>query len=83
VDIWAALYEVYHKVESHSYASEYDFQADLFRTFNLAHDGHFRFFPDLLTTALSFSRNVSLVSVSMDGKQLPQIYVQGTLPFYS
>lgn len=75
VDIWAELSKVYDKVKNHSYAGEYDFQADLFRTFNLAHDGHFRFFPDLLTEAITFSRNVGLVSVSLDGTSLPQIYV--------
>lgn len=40
-----------------------------------AKDGHFRFFPDLLTAAISFRRaNLSLVSVSLDGTSVPKIY---------
>ncbi|KNG85575.1 hypothetical protein ANOM_006645, partial [Aspergillus nomiae NRRL 13137] len=74
-DIWAELNKVYDNIKSDAYAGEYDFQADLFKAFNLAHDGHFRFFPDLLTKVLTFHRNVGLVSVSLDGKETPQIYV--------
>ncbi|KJK63227.1 Peptidase family S41 [Aspergillus parasiticus SU-1] len=75
VDIWAELNKVYDNIKSDKYAGEYEFQADLFKAFNLAHDGHFRFFPDLLTNVLTFHRNVGLVSVSLDGKETPQIYV--------
>ena len=67
------------KLQNDTYANEYAFQADLFRTFNLAHDGHFRFFPDLLTGALRFSRNTSVVSVSLDGTELPQLYILGNV----
>jgi hypothetical protein len=81
VDIWAELYDVYDKVKNHTYAGEYDFQADLFRVFNLVHDGHFRFSPDLLTTPISFSRSVGLVSVSLNGRDLPQVYVHCMHPY--
>ncbi|KAE8376749.1 hypothetical protein BDV26DRAFT_264909 [Aspergillus bertholletiae] len=75
VDIWAELQKVSDKIKSDAYAGEYEFQADLFKAFNLAHDGHFRFFPDLLTKVLTFHRNVGLVSVSLDGEEIPEIYV--------
>ncbi|KAL1962724.1 hypothetical protein VTN77DRAFT_9268 [Rasamsonia byssochlamydoides] len=79
VDIWAELYGVYDKVNNSAYAGEYEFEADLFQTFNLAKDGHFRFLPDLLTLAMTFSRNVGLVSVSLNGTDLPQIYVHSDI----
>ncbi|KAB8231134.1 hypothetical protein ETB97_008484 [Aspergillus alliaceus] len=79
VDIWAELDKVNDKVKSDAYKGEYDFQADLFKAFNLAHDGHFRFFPDLLTKALTFHRNVGLVSVSLDGKKTPEIFVHSDI----
>lgn len=38
--------------------------------------GHFRYFPDLLTAAINFRRgNLALVSVSLDGVSIPDIYV--------
>jgi hypothetical protein len=80
VDIPSVINAVKQKIQNGTYANEYQFQADLFRTFNLAHDGHFRFFPDLLTSALNFTRGVGLVSVSLDGKQIPQVYVKSKLP---
>jgi hypothetical protein len=73
---------VQNKIKNGTYANEYQFQADLFRVFNLAHDGHFRFFPDLLTGALSFQRGVGLVSVSLDGKAIPKIYTHDDIVAY-
>ena len=77
-DLPASFQAIQSKLVDGSYTNEYKFQADLFRTFNAAHDGHFRFFPDLLTRALRFSRNVGLVSVSLTGTDLPEIFVHGT-----
>lgn len=37
-----------------------------------------RFAGDLLVRPVRFARNVSLVSVSMDGTSMPQIYLTGT-----
>ena len=78
-DIYAELDVVRTKIEDATYANEYQFQADLFRVFNLAKDGHFRYFPDLLTSVIKFQRNVGLVSVSPDGLQVPQIFELGGL----
>ncbi|KAI1339844.1 hypothetical protein F5Y15DRAFT_382300 [Xylariaceae sp. FL0016] len=74
VDVFAELSQVRSKIANGTYSSEYNFQADIFRVFNLAHDGHFRFFPDLLTGVIKFARGVGLVSVSEDGVGLPKIY---------
>ena len=77
VDVWGSLNVILTNIGSGTYANEYEFQADLFRTFNLAKDGHFRFFPDLLTKALEFGRTVGLVSVSLDGVEIPKVYTRG------
>jgi hypothetical protein len=45
--------------------------------FQSVHDGHFRFAPDLLSKAVQFRRPVSIVSVSMDGVEVPKVYVRG------
>ena len=79
VDLPAVFGAIESKLKNGSYSNEYQYQADLFRTFNLAKDGHFRFFADILTGVLRFSRNVGLVSVSLDGSEIPQVYVHGTL----
>ncbi|KAI0470050.1 hypothetical protein GGR56DRAFT_668271 [Xylariaceae sp. FL0804] len=74
VDVYAELAQVRSKIANGTYDTEYEFQADIFRVFNLAHDGHFRFFPDLLTGVIQFTRGVGLVSVSEDGLVVPKIY---------
>jgi len=74
VDIWGNFKKILSNIESGIYPNEHAFQADLFASFNAVHDGHFRFLPDLLSKAVSFSRPVSLVSVSKDGVKLPKIY---------
>ncbi|RKF61375.1 Peptidase S41 family protein ustP [Erysiphe neolycopersici] len=59
------------------YPNEHSFQIDLYSVFTLAHDGHFIFFPDLLSRALDFRRQRALVSISEDGKSLPVIKLFG------
>ena len=81
VDVWAELDRVLSSIKTGGYRNEYEFQADLFRTFNLAHDGHFRFFPDLLSKALVFRRPIPLVSVSREGVELPKVYLRGITKF--
>ena len=82
VDLPTEFAKVRSQVEDGTYANEYQFQADLWRVFNLAHDGHFRFFPDLLTGVLSFTRNVGLVSVSLNGTDIPQVYLRDDIASY-
>ena len=76
VDIFAALDAIKTKING-TYANEHEFQEDLFLTFASVHDGHFRFSPDGLTRALSFGRTVPIVSVSLDGVELPKVYSYG------
>ncbi|KAF4625364.1 hypothetical protein G7Y89_g12800 [Cudoniella acicularis] len=77
VDIWKAFDAILRNIKIRRYANEYQFQADLLRTFNSVHDGHFRFAPDLISKVFGFRRPVQLVSVSKDGVEIPKIYVRG------
>ncbi len=72
-DIFAYLASVKTNLQNDKYANEYAFQADLYQIFARSHDGHFVFYPDLLTKAFEFGRQRSLVSISEDGTSLPVI----------
>ncbi|KAH8664704.1 hypothetical protein BX600DRAFT_398784 [Xylariales sp. PMI_506] len=73
-DMFANLAAVKTKLENDTYANEYEFQADLYLTvFAPGHDGHFVFYPDALTAAFGFIRQVPVVSISEDGSSLPVI----------
>ncbi|CAK7229666.1 hypothetical protein SBRCBS47491_007328 [Sporothrix bragantina] len=66
-DMFAALAAVRSNLVNGVYESEYDFQIDLYlKVFGQGHDGHFVFYPDLLSGAFLYTRPYSLVSVSDD-----------------
>lgn len=73
-DFWANFDRIYNDAASGSYANEYAFGFDLYRLFQLAHDGHFVFYPDSVTEIFSFGRTVPLVSVSVDGTSIPEVF---------
>ena len=78
VDIFAALAKVRENLEGDKYASEYEFQLDLYvSVFAAGHDGHFVFYPDALTKVFEFQRQRALVSISEDGQSAPVIKVHG------
>lgn len=52
----------------------------LYQIFARSHDGHFVYYPDLLTSVFEFGRAVGLVSVSEDGVSLPVIKIYGGPP---
>jgi hypothetical protein len=79
-DILGYIASVKANLQSGKYANEYEFQEDLYQVFARAHDGHFVFYPDALTKALEFGRRKSLVSISEDGKSIPQIKFYGDFP---
>lgn len=83
MDIWAGFDDILNNIQSGQYATEYDFQADLFRIFNLAHDGHFRFSSDLLSKAILFGRPISVVSVSVDWIAVPKVYTTDDIRSYN
>jgi hypothetical protein len=77
-DLRARLAEVKSKVRNKEYANDYEFQVELFeKVFAPAHSGHLIFYPDLLVNPWYWSRTVSLVSISKDGSELPEIFFRG------
>ncbi|KAK5134902.1 hypothetical protein LTR08_005992 [Meristemomyces frigidus] len=74
-DFWANFERIYDSAVSGSYDNEYAFGFDLYRCFQLAHDGHFVYYPDSVTLIFSYGRTTPLVSVSVDGISIPEVYV--------
>lgn len=73
VDIFAGLDELSSRLDDGSYDNEYDFQLELFQLIRRAYDYHFLYQPDIVGV-ISFPRNVSLMSVSVDGSSVPELY---------
>lgn len=76
-DTLGVLASVKENLVNDKYPNEHSFQIDLYSVFTPAHDGHFIFFPDLLSKAFDFSRQQALVSISEDGQSLPVIKLFG------
>jgi hypothetical protein len=76
VDIMGELDTMQSKVVAGGYKNEYDFQMEMLNLFNKAYDNHLAYQPDILASAMQFQRppGSELVSVSSDGKALPEIY---------
>lgn len=73
VSTWA---EIHANTSAGAYQSEYEFGWAVYRASQLAHDGHFVFYPDSVTAIFSFGRdNLALVSVSTDGASDPEPYL--------
>lgn len=66
---------IYTKASAGSYASEYEFGFELYRCFQRAHNGHFVLVPDSVGNIFWFGRPTPLVSVSMDGTSIPEVFV--------
>ena len=77
-DFWPAYDNIGVKLSNAAYLSEWEFGMDMLRTFNNAHDGHFRYILDIVGKVFSFERDLSVVSVSLDGQSLPKVYVHRT-----
>ncbi|WPH02081.1 Hypothetical protein R9X50_00493600 [Acrodontium crateriforme] len=74
-DFYAEFERIYEKSKANGYSNEHDFGMDLYYNFQKTHDGHFAFLPDSVTSVFNFARRTALVSVSMDGTSLPQVFV--------
>lgn len=80
-DIVGRMNEIAANAEAGKFASEYDFQLAIFKTFVSAHDGHFAYRSDIFK-AFGFRNTLAsdIVSVSMDGKSVPKLYHLGKKP---
>lgn len=75
-DMFKALAKVRENLVNDVYDSEYAFQLDFYvSVIGPGHDGHFVFYPDLLTKVFDFGRQRSLLSITEDGTSLPVIKV--------
>ena len=78
VDLDKYMATIRENVQTGNYESEYDFQVDIQTMLLDAKDAHLWWNGDL-NDIFTFSRPISLVSVSADGQGLPQIYVSNDL----
>lgn len=76
VDIMGELDTMQKQLSTDGFKTEYDFQMEMMTLFNRAYDNHFAYQPDILASAMQFQRppGTELVSVSSDGRALPEIY---------
>lgn len=74
-DFWAEFERIYDAAAAGSYENEYVFGFDLYRAFQVTHDGHFVYIPDSIGLIFNFARPQGLVSLSPDGQSVPQIYL--------
>ncbi|KAK7516335.1 hypothetical protein IWZ03DRAFT_423667 [Phyllosticta citriasiana] len=74
VDVFGELDIIESKVKNGSFANEYEFGLSIYRLLQSTHDGHFVYVPDSVGGIFNFGRTLPLVSVSVDGKSLPQPY---------
>ena len=74
IDILGGLDRISQKANSGRYRSQYDLELETRDLVNHACDGHFGINPFLIG-AFTYNRTFSLVSVSLDGVQSPNIYI--------
>ncbi|KAM5505310.1 hypothetical protein McanMca71_003156 [Microsporum canis] len=76
VDLEDGLKGIRLKAVGNEYANEFEFQSDIIRLASAVHDGHFNINLDAIST-FTFRRDGigPLVSLSPDGKKLPEVYV--------
>jgi hypothetical protein len=74
VDVLQVLSQIQSNVTAGIYQNQYDFEADVQLLVNRMHDYHVTLSSGILD-AFSFLSPSGLVSASVDGKQLPEIYL--------
>lgn len=74
-DFYANFDRIFKNAKKDAYNNEWAFGWDLYKLFQKSHDGHFVYYPDSVTLIFSFGRTTPLVSVSLDGKSVPEVYV--------
>lgn len=77
VDILGGLQELKDKVEDGTITREIDFEWELMDLVTSAKDGHFSYAPDAYSAFAYFNPLQNIVSLSVDGTQLPVVYLLG------
>lgn len=74
IDVVGRLNQIAAKAQAGQYKGEYEFEVDIADVFARADDGHFSYLP-FLTDGIGYTANQEVVSLSMNGQDLPKIYV--------
>jgi hypothetical protein len=74
VDLLGSLIELQQGIDNGIFPNQYEFEAALARLLYAAHDGHLTLFAGILAV-FSFGSPYDIVSVSVDGVQLPKVYL--------
>lgn len=73
VDLIAGIEKLSEALSLGEYDNEYDFQNAVYLLFVSAHDGHLSYAADIRNVFI-FSQGSELISLSLDGQTLPQVY---------
>lgn len=76
VDLIAGLGQIQRDIDSGFFQNQYAFEATLQNLIYSAHDTHLQLYAGILST-FSFGSPYELATVSVDGVQLPQVYISG------
>lgn len=75
-DLLGGVDQILAKVKNSSYSSQFEMDLDLSRLVDSAHDGHLTI-QLCSQSVFSWNTNLPLVSISIDGLALPQVYTLG------
>ncbi|KAI0188435.1 hypothetical protein EV127DRAFT_497760 [Xylaria flabelliformis] len=78
VDLIGGLRRLQQNIDEGLYSSQYNFETDLLRLVQAAHDGHLTLDAGVLA-AFAFASPRDIVSVSLDGTSLPKVYLSDDL----
>lgn len=79
VDLLGGLAQLQQGINSGLFPNQYEFEAALQTLLYAAHDYHLDLVAGILS-AFSFASPYDIVSVSLDGVQLPKVYLAGNVP---
>lgn len=79
VDLIAGLDQIQSEIKDGKFPNQYAFEVSLQNLIYSAHDAHLNLFAGILSV-FTFAAPYSIVSVSLDGAQLPQVYIAGETP---
>ncbi|KAM3520921.1 hypothetical protein NHJ13051_006578 [Beauveria bassiana] len=74
VDLMGGLQAMKQKLKRDEYETQFDVMTDLQSLFVATNDNHFGYTPGLLSAFRTVRDGLDLVSVSQDGRELPQVY---------
>jgi hypothetical protein len=80
VDLLGGLAHIQAKINNGAYANEYEFEAEIQALIYSTHDGHLYLSSGILGL-FSFGSQYPIASVSVDGIQLPKVYLSGKMSY--